>query len=154
MNSKTTSLSLWLGLCFTLCGVLLLVALTAPATQADDTLPDRATPTPVITDTPSDDDDDGDSPVVGAYIGLTSSVDGWATVQWLGDDGNWHVVEGWQGNLVSGQRQWWVHPKDFGTGPFRWIVQQGQNGEMVGTSEPFNLPGEINEMLSVTIIAE
>lgn len=116
--------------------------------QAGPELPPRDTPPP---GTPaSDDDDDNDQPA-GAYILLQSGNGAWATVQWQDSAGGWQNVAGWNGALEGGAQQWWVHPKDFNTGPFRWIVTQGPGGEPVGISEPFNLPGGANEIVRVTI---
>jgi hypothetical protein len=44
-----------------------------------------------------------------------------------------------------------VASKDFGDGPFRWVVNQGTGGTVVGTSATFNLPTEPFETLFVTI---
>jgi hypothetical protein len=43
--------------------------------------------------------------------------------------GNWHDVEAW-----------WVAAKDFGTGPFRWVIYRGQAGELLAISQAFYLP--------------
>lgn len=65
---------------------------------------------------------------------------GWSAVQWQGNDGAWHDVESWQGRLETGVQSWRVLPKDFGTGPFRWIVSDGPDGKLLAHSAPFALP--------------
>jgi hypothetical protein len=44
-----------------------------------------------------------------------------------------------------------VHEKDFGDGPFRWVVTQGKDGPVLGASRAFNLPGGANEMVRVAV---
>ena len=64
----------------------------------------------------------------------------WSVVQWQGADGTWHDVTGWRGEVNKGQTRWWVEEKDFGKGPYRWVVYDGENGTMLIESEPFYLP--------------
>jgi hypothetical protein len=80
----------------------------------------------------------------------------WTVVQWQdGADwpnpgGDWHDVEGWQGELeniaigevgeVVGRRAWWVTKADLGKGLFRWQVYRGKEDVLLVTSEPFYLP--------------
>lgn len=119
-------------------------------TQAGATLPPRDEDTSRPND---DDDDDDDSSPVGAYITLQVGAvpaGAWSVVQWLGDDGNWHDVEGWQGSIQTSSR-WWVAAKDFNTGPFRWAVKNGPGGEILGTSQSFTLPQFPNETVSVSV---
>ena len=122
-------------------------------TQAGPTLPPinlPATPTPI----PDKSDDDDDAPI--AHIDLQvvpAQAAGWSVVQWQGSDDNWHDVEGWRGSLsAGGMRRWAVESKDFGSGPFRWVVMAGQSGSIIGTSESFHLPASGNEVVSLTII--
>jgi hypothetical protein len=77
---------------------------------------------------------------------------GWTVVQWQDRAGNWHDVEGWRGRLDGGVVSWWVHPKDFGSGPFRWTVSEQEGGKLLGASRPFSLPGEANQVLQVTVM--
>ncbi|MBN1814562.1 MAG: hypothetical protein JXA14_22170 [Anaerolineae bacterium] len=89
----------------------------------------------------------------------TDWQDLWTIVQWQGNEGNWHNVEGWQGTFdmvkvdedgeVMGQKTWWVGASDLGKGPFRWQVYRGKGGMLVATSEPFDLPDATG--LGVTI---
>ena len=97
-------------------------------------------------------DDDNDK-LVGAYLALIAPdapFDAWAIVQWQDSAGNWHDVEGWRGWLSDSSR-WWVHPRDFGTGPFRWVVTQGIQGPVWQISQPFNLPAEGTEVVQVIL---
>jgi len=91
----------------------------------------------------------------GAYIVLQADgVDPgvWAMVQWADAQGDWHDVTGWQGDLDDGHRKtWWVHPRDFGTGPFRWIVLQERGGSILGASASFYLPSAARERVRVGV---
>ena len=120
--------------------------------QADSPLPPRE-PQPTSPPNDDDDDDDGPSSPVGAYIVLQVEAvpaQAWGQVQWLGGDGNWHDVEGWQGGLPSNSR-WWVAARDFNKGPFRWAVLNGPGGELLGSSFPFTLPNQANETRLVSV---
>jgi hypothetical protein len=64
----------------------------------------------------------------------------WSVVQWQAPSGNWHDVEGWRGTVVHGKTIWWVEPKDFGNGPFRWVVYTMQGSELLTASQSFYLP--------------
>lgn len=143
---------------FTLLVVTALVCLLAVAAwprwaQAGRGLPPRERPSP---SQPENGDKDDTPP--GAYIQLTIRPippAAWTVVQWQDSAGGWHNVEGWQGPPnAAGQRRWWVSAKDFGTGPFRWVVKQGPNTALLGTSPNFNLPGSANELLEVMVLLE
>lgn len=124
---------------------MLLVSRAVPVVEAGSELPSRATPKP------TSDDDSHPSGPVGAYIelaGVETMAGGWSVVQWQDSNGDWHNVEGWQG-AVSDSRSWWVHPKDFGSGPFRWGVQSAPGGSTTATSTPFHLPAFPSERLQV-----
>jgi hypothetical protein len=76
----------------------------------------------------------------------------WTVVQWQDAFGGWHDVEGWQGTLDAGdQKVWWVADKDFSTGPFRWVVYQGQGGPSLVASESFYLPAVSGERVRVEV---
>jgi hypothetical protein len=102
-----------------------------------------------------DDGGDKDDQPVGAHIELhvPGAVEGtWTVVQWQDDDGNWHDIEGWRGQLdASGRQKWWVAGKDFGTGPFRWQVIEGRESEVLATSASFDLPGHGGEMMVIEV---
>jgi hypothetical protein len=90
----------------------------------------------------------------------------WTVVQWQDAWGDWHDVEGWQGNLeqvsvnesgqVVGEKTWWVARHDLGTGPFRWLIYQGKESRLLAASEPFYLPdsGGAIKQVEVAIPAE
>ncbi len=75
----------------------------------------------------------------------------WSVVQWQGEDGLWHDVAGWRGTINEGLRGWKVLPKDFGTGPFRWLVMDAPDGNVLATSAPFTLPTENGEQVNVPL---
>ena len=69
----------------------------------------------------------------------------WTAVQWQDLQGDWRYVEGWRGSLDlvqddQGEKVWWVAEKDFGKSLFRWVVCDGEEGEVIVSSEPFHLP--------------
>jgi hypothetical protein len=63
-------------------------------------------------------------------------------VQWQGTDGRWHNVDGWHREITSGAINWSVAEKDFGTGPFRWLVFSSDSGRPLAISQSFHLPKE------------
>jgi hypothetical protein len=154
MNShiSTTTLRPYLYL-LGLAAALALLLTWPLASQAGNGLPPRQPPTPTPSQDKDDDDDDGSPP--GAYIELavTSPQAGlWSGVQWQDSRGGWHEVEGWQGSLSSGgSRRWWVAAKDFGTGPFRWLVRSRAGGPVVGASADFYLPQAVGETVRVAV---
>lgn len=94
----------------------------------------------------------------GAIIVLDASAqptDGmWTMMEWYAaETGEWHLVEGWQGEFTEGQVQWWVDDNDFGKGPFRWSVYTAEkDGELVKVSDEFNLPAGKNKKTTVNLI--
>ncbi len=128
---------------------LLVSGLLAPAiTQAD--LPDRGTPTPSSADNKGN--SGGDVPLL-AHIELFVSptpIGVEAVVQWQNINGDWEEVGGWRSPLENGYQRWTVEAKDFGTGPFRWVVRSsGPTGVVVGSSESFLLPSGAGQTLPV-----
>ncbi|MCB9446278.1 MAG: hypothetical protein H6669_18780 [Ardenticatenaceae bacterium] len=91
----------------------------------------------------------------GGYIQLQveeAPADTWTVVQWQDALGDWHDVEGWQGMLDDGRiKLWWVAPADFATGPFRWAAYTAPDGEMLGLSAKFSLPGTVKEVIQVEL---
>lgn len=65
-------------------------------------------------------------------------------VFWRGADRLWYPVEGWRGRPnAEGIVRWAVAAKDFGRGPYVWIVFKDDNGSRPRWwSNPFYLPGE------------
>jgi hypothetical protein len=76
----------------------------------------------------------------------------WTVVQWQDALGGWHDVEGWRGTLDEGDKKtWWVDKADYAKGPFRWVVYQGQGGDLLGTSESFYLPSGHGQIVTVEV---
>jgi hypothetical protein len=133
-----------------LVGVGLLAWPLSAVVRAD--LPPREPPTPVTPPT-GDDGEDDSGPPPGATIELQAQpvrAGMWAVVQWQDSSGNWHDVAGWRGEIADSSR-WWVEAKDFGKGPFRWVVKDGAEGAELGVSVPFHLPGRANETVRVAV---
>jgi hypothetical protein len=82
----------------------------------------------------------------------------WVGVQWRDTLGRWHDVEGWQAPLVSSQaadqqtKTWGVNAKDYGTGPFRWVISSEHGGRVLGTSPQFFLPSGNGANLTMTVL--
>ncbi len=131
-------------------GLLALSVLLVPTAEAG--LPARDTPTPAREQQKGKSKDNGP---LGAWIELQAQpapAEAWSVVQWQNKLGDWYDVEGWRGSLDgNGYQRWWVHEKDFGDGPFRWVVTQGKDGPVLGVSQAFNLPGGANETVQVTV---
>jgi hypothetical protein len=146
MNSNRTIFLV--GIMFSVLCLSLLVWAVLPVSTVEAGLPSRDTPTPAPQ--PGGGDDKKDNTPVGAWIELQASSGTWSVVQWQNSAGGWEDVAGWQGPLPQNTR-WWVAEKDFGDGPFRWAVTQGQGGPVLGVSQAFNLPGGANETVQVTV---
>jgi len=81
-------------------------------------------------------------------------VGAWTVVEWGNDEDGWHVVEGWQGELDAAEtKTWWVLPKDFDTGPFRWVVYTRRGGVIWGISAAFRLPASADQPVQVVVTA-
>jgi hypothetical protein len=128
------------------CLIVSLPALTLAAPLATPVLPPRPTPR----STPAT-----EMPPPGAYIELqvlSAPAGLWTKVQWQDSWGGWHDVEGWQGTLDTvDQKVWWVAPKDFGTGPYRWAIYAGRSGPSLGASDPFYLPDATEQRVRVRV---
>jgi hypothetical protein len=94
----------------------------------------------------------------GGYIKLqvdAAPAEMWTVVQWVDANGDWHDVDGWQGTLDDGvTKLWWVAPKDFATGPFRWAAYAAPEGELLGLSAEFNLPAQVKETVFVDLVLD
>jgi hypothetical protein len=114
-------------------------------------LPPRLPPPSDQPSNPERRSDDDDSNPVGAYIELQTLpilVQAWTVVQWQDQIGGWHEVEGWHGTVeLDGSKRWWVAAKDFGKGPFRWVVMAKNDGQPLATSLSFNLPSTAYEVV-------
>jgi hypothetical protein len=134
-HTLRTRLMMVLGL---LCGLLLTMLLLTPNPSAVQALPPRPTP---ATATPTA----GPAAYVreGGLIELhvhPLQTGLWTLVQWQDARGQWHDVYGWQGTVDGDLQVWWVAPRDFGKGPFRWQVYQSYGGPLLATSQSFSLP--------------
>lgn len=129
---------------------LILVLWLALAPTQAQALPPR--PEDVV---PSDEHGGDHDRPVGAYIELhvqPARSGLWAVVQWQDSTEYWHDVEGWRGALdASGSQRWWVAAKDFGTGPFRWVIYWVQGDELLAESDPFNLPQTAGEAVKIEV---
>jgi hypothetical protein len=91
----------------------------------------------------------------------TDWQDLWTIVQWKDNKEIWHDVAGWQGTLdtvetgmgdvIVGHKTWWVDESDLGKGPFRWQVYRNVGGQLLTTSEPFDLPEAKGGMVIVGV---
>ncbi len=138
------------------------LGLTVAPALAESGLPDRKPPT-------ADDGGRDDSRPLGTHIELVAPehAGAWSVVQWQDVNGNWHDVEGWRGTLdSSGYICWWVAAKDFGTGPFRWVITGGDSVSVADewstggssglfqsetSSGAFSLPGGATAPLQVSL---
>ena len=86
------------------------------------------------------------------YLSAGPAYDGaWTVVQWQGGDGVWHDVEGWRVHMRGGQVYWRVAEKDFGTGPFRWVVYDKEGGRLLAMSASFTLPTSDSQTVTVQV---
>lgn len=83
-----------------------------------------------------------------AQTGLAS------VVQWQDFQEDWHDVDGWRGVVSDGQTIWWVEEKDWGTGPFRWLVYEEESESVVAESSPFDLPIDKSEPKVIQIVLD
>ena len=117
-------------------------ALLAPSVYA--VLPPR----PEVPAPPAHDDDSDDTstpaPKLAQIYLVVTPAEGhyWSVVQWQDQEGFWHDVEGWRAEITAGTMNWWVEAKDFGTGPFRWLVFAAGGERPLAISQPFYLPSE------------
>ena len=175
MASRRTLLFVFV---FVLAGAMLFLAIPAggaPALQQAVTpRPSvQAPPKPTATVAAASDNSGANSPP-GAYLALQINFAAdwpwygfswqslWTEVEWSSPDGLWHPVDGWRGTLdtvvvdpdsglVTGWRYWWVSKHDLGGGPFRWVVRDAEGGAVLGMSDDFYLPAEINGRVVVPV---
>lgn len=81
----------------------------------------------------------------------------WTAVQWQDLQGDWQYVEGWRGSLDlvqddQGKKVWWVAKKDFGKRLFRWMVCDGEDGQVLAYSESFHLPDAPYQIKTVEVV--
>ena len=83
------------------------------------------------------------------------SAELYAQVQWLAGDGTWVNTDGWRGTLdTDGMQHWAVGKSLYGQTAFRWQVLDMEGGEVIGTSETFDLPTRDGEIVVVEVSAE
>jgi hypothetical protein len=80
----------------------------------------------------------------------------WTVVQWQDSAGNWNNVEGWRGAFDTvvngvGTKTWWIEQPLFGAPNFRWVVYEPGSGEVLGQSQPFSMPQENRQTVTVEI---
>lgn len=75
----------------------------------------------------------------------------WAVVQWMDAQGLWQDILGWQGHIKNGQSRWRVLTSDFGKSPYRWTVLDKPGGALLCASEPFQLPVDWLDQVTVEI---
>lgn len=81
-------------------------------------------------------------------------TNGWTVVQWQDANGGWHDVAGWHSQITDGYVGWWVDPANFSSGPFRWLLLDSLEGETLGTSDSFYLPGFVDDVVLIEIGGE
>jgi len=70
-----------------------------------------------------------------------------AVVQWQDSQQQWLDVPGWRSMLGARVSRWWVSPRDFGAGPFRWIILRDKT--IIAQSQPFTLPKKAGITLTI-----
>jgi len=80
----------------------------------------------------------------------------WTGVEWQDPNtGDWYAVDGWHGTLNTPTTQtWWVGSGQYGDGPFRWQLYASEGGELLETSDSFNLPERAGLMVVVNVTLE
>ena len=77
----------------------------------------------------------------------------WTVVQWVDEQEDWHDVEGWRGHLNHPTYvSWRVLHSEFGKGPFRWVVYDEKEGNVLAISKLFRLPNNNGEILKIEVI--
>lgn len=129
---------------------LFLLAITLVNPVSAD-LPPRPIPPPAPTDVPQ-------PRLLGGWIQLqaqNAKAQG-TVVQWQDSAGNWVNVESWRGAFDAviggvGTKTWWVDQSTFGPTPYRWVVYDPTNNQVVATSAPFNLPSYNKQVVTTAI---
>jgi hypothetical protein len=65
--------------------------------------------------------------------------------------GAWHDVESWHAALEGGYQQWWLSCNHYGTGPFRWCVLAGAEGDLLMAGDAFSLPARSGEWVRLAL---
>lgn len=129
-----------------LAGLLMVGLVTIRAPKTAQALPPRPTPIPTV----------AQPAITGGFIELT--IDGeidevWTAVQWQDPNtGDWHPVDGWQGTPNSDNEvRWYVGQEDLDSGPFRWLVYDAPDGNVLAIGEAFQLPKHAGQMVVIEI---
>ncbi len=98
-------------------------------------------------------------PEVGTIVlkAMGAPATAWTVVQWQDGLGGWHDVDGWRGDLDDGngdQKLWAVLARNFGQGPFRWVVYVKRDGKEWGVSVSFFLPRFPGDKIEVSVSKE
>ncbi len=135
-----------IGLSIGIAGLLIAAFAALQTPKAVQALPPRPEPM-TNNETPT--------PAKGGFIVLTvdgAASDVWTTIQWQDDDGDWHLVDGWQGHTnAENEVKWYVAKDNLGSGPFRWLVYDESCGSLLARSDPFDLPGQSRQTVRVDV---
>lgn len=128
-------------------GLILMATMAFMPKSIPQALPPRPEPNPVVVEKSSPD---------GAQIQLAianATGNEWTQVQWQDTQtAVWHNVDGWAGHADNdGTVTWWVAKEDLGSTPFRWQVYDEQGGELLTTSETFDLPSHALTRVKVAV---
>ncbi|MBN1813130.1 MAG: hypothetical protein JXA14_14940 [Anaerolineae bacterium] len=148
------------------CAVLLAISISPLVDIARADLPPRPNP-------PAPTGSNGGKSPAGAPIALRATFSPgwpwdrvhwqelWTVVEWQSAEGAWYAVAGWQGTLdrimveengdIVGEKEWWVYEPNLGQGPFRWLVYAERDGRPIAASDPFHLPGFVNQRSAVEV---
>jgi hypothetical protein len=95
----------------------------------------------------------GEDGVIAATV-INPPANAWIGVQWGDPTGTqWTMIDTWLNPLEQatwGRVSYGVEPKDFGTGPYRWVVYDNnpaQGGKLWGVSTPFFFPRAAHDWL-------
>lgn len=122
----------------------ILWGIDTPVISAHDELPPR--PSPI-----QDGETDGKSAAIQLWpTPIFPKL--WTVVQWVDGQEKWHDVDGWRGTLNHpAYVSWRVLQSEFGKGPFRWVVYDEENGNVIAISELFHLPINNGEILKIKV---
>ncbi len=133
-----------IGLSIGLAGLLIAAFLVIQAPESVQALPPRPEPKAEK------------NQIKGGFIELTvsgSTSDVWTAVQWQDNDGNWILVDGWQGSTnAENQVLWYVAKENLGEDPFRWMVYDAPDGSLLAASDPFELPERAKQTVFVEVV--
>lgn len=127
--------------------------LTAMPARAEG--PTRVQPTPLPPPTPTPEQSPSPrKPVATLLLSVpVTTTQLFSVVQWQDINGGWNDVESWRGAVIGGKTIWWVEQKDWGTGPFQWVVyrHEASGDHVLGVSEPFSLPVHQGEIKRISV---